>query len=65
MLLVKAERDNEAVSRCLKKLESDVREGKNSVPALIDCVRAYATIGEMCSVLGGIWGYYKEGASWM
>jgi hypothetical protein len=42
-----------------------VRAGKNSVPALIDCVKAYATIGEMCKVLGGIWGYYKEGASWM
>lgn len=65
MQLVKAERDNEVVARCLKKLESDVRAGKNSVPALIDCVKAYATIGEMCAVLGGIWGYYKEGASWM
>jgi len=65
MNLVKAERDNAAVARCLQQLESDVRAGKNSVPALLDCVRAYATIGEMCNVLGGIWGYYKEGASWM
>jgi len=65
MQQVKADRDNAAVSRCLQQLESDVRAGKNSVPALIDCVKAYATIGEMCNVLGGIWGYYKEGASWM
>ncbi len=65
MLQVKAERDNDEVARCLARLEEDVRNGKNSVPALIDCVKAYATIGEMCRVLGGIWGYYKEGASWM
>ena len=65
MQQVKAERDNDEVARCLKRLEEDVRAGKNSVPALIDCVKAYATIGEMCKVLGGIWGYYKEGASWM
>lgn len=65
MQQVKAERDNEAVARCLKRLEEDVRAGKNTVPALIDCVKAYATIGEMCQVLGGVWGYYKEGSSWM
>jgi methylmalonyl-CoA mutase N-terminal domain/subunit len=53
------------VARCLSKLESDIRAGKNSVPALIECVNAYATIGEICRVLGGIWGYYTEGSSWM
>jgi methylmalonyl-CoA mutase, N-terminal domain len=61
----KAERNNEEVARCLRNLESDIRAGKNSVPALIECVNAYATIGEICRVLGGIWGYYTEGSSWM
>lgn len=65
MQQVKTDRDNDEVKRCLLRLEEDVRAGKNSVPALIDCVRAYATIGEMCQVLGNIWGYYREGASWM
>ena len=65
MLQVKAERDNDEVARCLQRLEQEVRDGKNTVPALIDCVKAYATIGEMCQVLGGIWGYYQEGSSWM
>jgi hypothetical protein len=32
---------------------------------LIDCVRAYATIGEMCQALGNIWGIYHEGATWV
>jgi len=61
---LKAERDNDRVAAALRNLDCDVRAGKNSVPALVECVKAYATIGEMCQVLGEIWGYYKEGASW-
>jgi methylmalonyl-CoA mutase N-terminal domain/subunit len=60
---LKSERDNQEVERCLRRLDQDVRLGKNSVPALIDCVRAYATIGEMCQVLGKIWGIYQEGTT--
>jgi methylmalonyl-CoA mutase N-terminal domain/subunit len=62
---LKSERDNKEVERCLSNLDREVRLGGNSVPPLIDCVRAYATIGEMCRALGNIWGFYKEGASWI
>jgi len=62
---LKSERDDQEVKRCLHRLDQEVRLGKNSVPALIDCVRAYATIGEMCQVLGNIWGIYQEGATWV
>jgi len=62
---LKSERDNKEVERCLRNLDREVRLGKNSVPALIDCAKAYATIGEMCQVLGKKWGFYQEGASWI
>lgn len=62
---LKSERDNGEVERCLRRLDQEVRLGKNSVPALIDCIRAYATIGEMCQVLGNVWGIYHEGATWI
>ena len=62
---LKSKRDHEKVQNCLRHLEEEVRLGKNSVPALIDCVRAYATIGEMCQVLGSLWGIYQEGATWL
>ena len=62
---LKAERDSKELERCVRSLEREVRLGKNSVPALIDCARAYATIGEICQVLGTIWGFYQEGASWL
>ena len=62
---LKSERDKKEVERCLRNLDREVRLGKNSVPALIDCAKAYATIGEMCQVLGTIWGRYEEGAAWI
>jgi methylmalonyl-CoA mutase N-terminal domain/subunit len=61
----KSERNGEEVAKALRNLENDIKAGKNSVPALIECVNAYATIGEICQVLGDIWGYYTEGSSWM
>jgi methylmalonyl-CoA mutase N-terminal domain/subunit len=62
---LRSERDKKEVDRSLRRLDEEVRMGKNSVPALIDCVRAYATIGEMCRVLGNIWGTYHESGIWI
>jgi methylmalonyl-CoA mutase N-terminal domain/subunit len=30
------------------------------MPALLDCAAAYATLGEMCGVLRGVFGEYRE-----
>ncbi len=30
------------------------------MPPILDCVRAYATIGEMCDVLRDVFGVYRE-----
>ncbi len=62
---LKAERDNEQVKKTLNNLDREVRLGKNSVPALLECVKAYATIAEMCRVLARIWGDYQEGPTWI
>ena len=32
----------------------------NTMPPLLDCVRAYATVGEMCDALRDVWGEYEE-----
>lgn len=63
LVSLKKKRNNRKVERCLRTLQEDIRGGKNSVPALIECAKAYATIGEMCRVLGDIWGYYREGVT--
>jgi methylmalonyl-CoA mutase N-terminal domain/subunit len=62
---IKSERDPRTVKRCLEQLARDARQGKNCVPALIDCAQAYATIAEMCTVLSDIWGTYQEQAIWI
>ena len=57
---LKRRRDNGAVRRALDALKEGARGSANTMPLLIDAVRAYATIGEMCDVLRGVWGEYEE-----
>jgi methylmalonyl-CoA mutase N-terminal domain/subunit len=53
-------RDNEAVRRTLDGLRETARGTGNTMYALLDCVRAYATVGEMCDALREVWGEYEE-----
>ncbi len=62
---LKAERDQGQVEAALSRLDRDVQDGKNTVPALIQCAESYATVAEMCSVLGRIWGRYQEQSIWV
>ena len=57
---VKARRDDGAVRQALGRLQAGARSGTNTMPPLLDAVRAYATIGEMCDVLRDVWGEYEE-----
>ena len=53
-------RDNREVTRLLKELEKATREGKNVMPHLVDCCRAYATVGEMAGVFRDVFGEWQE-----
>jgi methylmalonyl-CoA mutase N-terminal domain/subunit len=53
-------RDNGAVGRSLDTLRQTARGRGNIMDALLDCVRAYATVGEMCDALRDVWGEYEE-----
>ena len=53
-------RDNREVSRTLKDLEQGTRAGKNVMPLLVDCCRAYATVGEMAGVFRDLFGEWQE-----
>jgi methylmalonyl-CoA mutase, N-terminal domain len=58
---IRAERDSDAHAKAMRRLEDETRRGDvNLMPAIVEGVRAYATIGEMCGVLRGIYGEYKE-----
>src|SRR5215212_9308910 len=57
---LRRDRDNAAVQGSLDALKRGAAAGENTMPLLIDAVRAYATIGEMCDALRAVWGEYVE-----
>jgi methylmalonyl-CoA mutase, N-terminal domain len=60
---VKARRDNSLVARTLVNLRDTARSDRSLMPAIIDAVRAYASIGEICGVLREEFGTFQEPAS--
>ncbi len=57
---LRATRDNARVRQTLDALKEGARGAANTMPLLIDAVRAYATVGEMCDALREVWGEYEE-----
>ena len=68
---LKARRSQEAVDRTLAALKKAAAQEPvaatdggispvNTMPFLLDCVRAYATIGEICDALREVYGTYTE-----
>jgi methylmalonyl-CoA mutase N-terminal domain/subunit len=57
---VKATRDQGRVERALDGLRQAAGTTENLMPPIIEAVRAYATVGEMCDVLRDVWGAYEE-----
>jgi methylmalonyl-CoA mutase N-terminal domain/subunit len=61
---VKAEREASAVAAGLAQVCADARSGANMMPAMVQAVRAYATVGEITSVLKGVFGEFREPVRW-
>jgi methylmalonyl-CoA mutase N-terminal domain/subunit len=57
---LKKTRDNAKVGRTLDALRQAAKSRENTMYPLLDCVRAYATVGEMCDALREVWGEYEE-----
>jgi methylmalonyl-CoA mutase N-terminal domain/subunit len=53
-------RDNDATRCSLDALRAAARGEANLMPPILDAVRAYATVGEMCDALRDVWGEYEE-----
>lgn len=60
---MKAARDNGAVKAALEKLREAAKGTENLMPYLIDAVKTYATLGEICGVLREEFGEYKQSGS--
>ncbi|MGI6684722.1 MAG: acyl-CoA mutase large subunit family protein [Bacillota bacterium] len=60
---VRAERDNALVEKCLIELKSAAQTDTNLMPYILDAVKAYATLGEICGVLREVFGEYQAVAT--
>ncbi|HEX5478764.1 MAG TPA: methylmalonyl-CoA mutase family protein [Dehalococcoidia bacterium] len=56
---VRAERDGGAAQASLRRLNEAARGEDNLMPAILEAVRAYATLGEICGELRTTWGEYR------
>jgi methylmalonyl-CoA mutase N-terminal domain/subunit len=57
---LRARRDAGRVTEALAALREVARGAGNTMEPLLECVRAYATVGEMCDALREVWGEYEE-----
>ncbi|MBM3555061.1 MAG: methylmalonyl-CoA mutase [Alphaproteobacteria bacterium] len=57
---VRAERDQAAAAKALARLEADAKANRNVMPAIMEAVKAYATVGEMTRCMVGVFGRYQE-----
>ncbi len=57
---VKNNRNNQQVEISLAKLEKSARGTDNLMPDILKCVKEYTTLGEICNVLRGVFGEYKD-----
>ncbi len=57
---VKKKRNEEKVKEKLRMLQEVACTEQNIMPAILNCVRNYATLGEICDQLRAVFGEYKE-----
>ncbi|KPU26606.1 methylmalonyl-CoA mutase [Caloranaerobacter sp. TR13] len=56
---LREERDNERVKEALEALRKAAKTNENTMPYILDAVKAYATLGEICGVLREEFGEYQ------
>ena len=57
---LRSARDAKAVAVALDRLAAAAASNVNTMPATLDAVRAYATLGEICDTLRGVFGIWQE-----
>jgi len=59
---LRARRDNHRVTQTLNALKRAAEGAENTMPHILDAVRAYATLGEICDAMRAVFGTYQETA---
>jgi len=59
LAVIKKQRNNNAVKKCLQEIEKAARNGSNLMEPIIEAVREYTTLGEITDVLRDVFGEYR------
>ncbi len=57
---IKNERDNQEVTKKINELKNAARGNDNLMPFILNAVKAYASVGEICNSMREVFGEYKE-----
>ena len=57
---IRQERDNEKAQATLRRLKDVAKGTENTLPPILECVEAYATIGEISDALRDVFGEFRE-----
>src|SRR5436190_19143634 len=61
---IRGERDDRAARAALGRLTDEARGTVNLMPAIMEAVKAYATLGEICQAMKTVFGEHKEAVKW-
>jgi methylmalonyl-CoA mutase N-terminal domain/subunit len=61
---VRRERDDGAARAALRRLAEEARGTANLMPPIVEAVKAYATVGEICQAMKSVFGEHKEPVRW-
>lgn len=59
----KKQRNKDQLVQSMDRLRRDCKAGVNIMPAVLDAVKAYASVGEICDIFREVFGVYRDPAS--
>ncbi|MCK5562226.1 MAG: methylmalonyl-CoA mutase, partial [Thermoplasmata archaeon] len=58
---IKQDRDNNKVKQSLSEIQRVANSDENLMPVILEAVKHYTTLGEICDILRGVYGVYEPG----
>jgi methylmalonyl-CoA mutase N-terminal domain/subunit len=60
----KTKRNKDQLGGALRQVAADAKANKNLMPSILEAVKAYASVGEICDVFREVYGVYRDPANY-
>jgi methylmalonyl-CoA mutase N-terminal domain/subunit len=60
----KQKRDKDKLAVALRRVKEDAKANKNLMPSILEAVKAYASVGEICDIFREVYGVYRDPATY-